>query len=352
MRKRRREEEREAEHPGKRQLAQLDTATRAGVFEELQRASGNRAVQEVLTGAQLQRDTVTAAPAGTVSTRRAYTADWVLSLDGTVVGAVQSVEGLSVKSEVVSTVGPGHEVTKHIGSTAYDPGVLKVGLGMSTGFSDWIGSVFEKKDARKELILHQVDRATGQERTQLELGRTLVTAVEVPQLATDQGEAWLKITIAPEWVRRRAGSGAKVDAKLASDPLDPSTMRFEVKGMGPVSGIKSVGPWGLRQGEKAIGRFGRLEPTKTDYDNLVVTLTDGAKGASAFDAWVEEAVVKGNAGKESERTAVLTVSSKGGRKLKLSFSGVGIFSAEQVARPEAGGRQYGLFVQGASLRIA
>lgn len=64
MAKRRRrweeELERESEHPARPKLAELDRGTRAGVLEELQRAGGNRAFQQVVGGQQLQRE---AAPA-------------------------------------------------------------------------------------------------------------------------------------------------------------------------------------------------------------------------------------------------------------------------------------------------
>jgi hypothetical protein len=359
MPKRRREEDREAEHPGKRQLARLDTATRAGVFEQLQRASGNRAVQEVLAGAQLQRDTVTAAPAAKSSPGETSARDWVLSLDGVVLGRVRSVAGGSVHADVVLESGPGRDVHKHVTSTRYDPVVLEVGLGMGKGFVDWIGDTFDQKLVRKTLILHEVDRATGQEQTQLELEEAMLTGVEVPQLAAgNAGPDWLKFTITSERVRRRAGSGAKVDAKLASDPLSPSTVRFEVSGIGPVAELKSVAPWTFKQGTKLMDpgrvREPELMTTRAEFGNLVVTLAEGAKGAGSgiagFDAWVDDSLVKGNTGKDSERTAVLAVSSNGGRTLELKFSGVGIFAADQLGR--AGGRRYALYVERAVLRIS
>lgn len=63
MAKRRRWEEEELEErerAAKPQLAQLDEGKRAGVVEELQRAGGNRAFQQAVAGARLQRE---AAPA-------------------------------------------------------------------------------------------------------------------------------------------------------------------------------------------------------------------------------------------------------------------------------------------------
>jgi hypothetical protein len=345
-RRRRWEEElEERERSPKPTLARLDEGKRVGVLEELQRAGGNSALQRVV-GAELQRDTATATRPGRPSAPGAVLGDWALSVDGTVVGPVRSVEGLDLKADVISTEHPSGNVSKHIGAPSYTPAVLTVGLGMKTGFYDWIRAVLDRKQVTKDIVLHHVDRATGQTGTELELTRALVTAVEVPQLGAGKGEAWLKITVAPEAVRRTTGSGAKVETKL--DPLDPATARLEVEGMGSVSGIQAIGPWAARQLVKEDPRSG-ARAAKTDFDDLVLTLADGAKGASAFDAWAQDAVIGGNSGKSSERTAVLTVTTKGGKKLELSFSGVGIFSAEQIAR--GGGRKYGLYVSGASLRV-
>ena len=64
MAKRRRWEEeleRELEREGKPKLAELDPAKRAGVVEEIQRSSGNRAFQQVVGTQSLQRE---AAPTG------------------------------------------------------------------------------------------------------------------------------------------------------------------------------------------------------------------------------------------------------------------------------------------------
>src|SRR5918992_296047 len=67
MPKRRRWEEeleRELQRQGKPKLAELDPAKRAGVVEEIQRSSGNRAFQEVVGSQALQREAApTAAPA-------------------------------------------------------------------------------------------------------------------------------------------------------------------------------------------------------------------------------------------------------------------------------------------------
>jgi hypothetical protein len=346
VRKRRREEERE---PEQGQLARLDATTRAGVLEELQRASGNRALRDVVTGGRLQRDaTTTPAKPGTGSTQRAAATAWVLSVEGTVVGSLGSVEGGSIRSEVVEEpVGAGRVSRKHIGSVQYEPFVLGVGLGLGKGLFEWIAAAIDRQVLRKDVILHQVDPESRRETGRLELIDCLLTSVRLPQLGPDEKRpGWIDVTIAPGAVKRQTGSDAQVGTKQTPDPLSPSTARLEISGIGPVSGLTSLAPWTFARGVE-IEEHGRHLPTKADLGNLLLTLGEGTAG---FDDWVDKSMVKGE--REGERTAVLSVSSKGGRKLELSFSGVGIFSAEQIAGAGVGGRRYGLFVERATLRLA
>jgi phage tail-like protein len=346
--------ERKQERSGKPKLADLDASTRAGVLEELQRAGGNSAVQRVF-GAELQRDTATAEKPTRSWTGSTHTTRWALSIDGKIVGGVRSVEGFRVQSEVVEATGSGGISQKHLGSVQFEPGVLQLGLGMGQGFFEWIRDVFSAQHGRKDLILHAVD-ASGHETAQLELAHALLTKVEVPQLAADDASpAWLTLTIAPERVKWHAGSGAKIDAKLDSDPLTPSTVRFEVEKIGRVSELTSVAPWSFEQGAQRlqVGRVreAELKPTESKVGNLMVSLSEAGKGTksaiAAFDAWADNAMIKGNA--DDDRTAVLTVSSKGGKKLELRFSGVGIMSAELLATSEASRRRYGLYVERVTL---
>jgi hypothetical protein len=354
MAKRRRWEdelERKQERSGEPKLADLDPGTRSGVLQELQRAGGNSAVQRVF-GAELQRDTATAEkPKPAMS----WTAtQWALSIDGKIVGGVRSVGGFRVKSEVIESTGSGGVSRKHLGGVEFEAGTIQVGLGMGKEFFEWIRDSFSAKHSRNDLILHSVD-ASGRETSQLELMHTLLTKVEVPQLAADDtSPAWLTLTITPELVRKHAGSGAKIDAKLDSDPLNPSTVRFEVEKIGGVSELSSVAPWTFAQEAQAHrvgrGRDAELEPAGSKLGNLTVSLLEAGKGGKSgiagFDAWAD-AMIKGDA--DDDRTAVLTVSSKGGKKLELSFSGVGIMSADLLATSETRRRRYELYVEGVRL---
>jgi hypothetical protein len=271
LRKRRREEERE---PEQGQLARLDATTRAGVLEELQRASGNRALQEVVVGARLQRDTTATAKPATGSSQRAITAEWVLSVEGSVVGTVGSVEGGSIRSEVVEVpVGAGGAIRKRIGSVQFEPFVLRIGLGLGKGLFEWIAATLDRQVVRKDVILHQVDPESRRETGGFEITDCLLTSVKLPQLGpAEKRPGWIELTIAPEGVKRQAGSGAQVGTKQTPDPLSPSTARLEISRIGPVSGMTSLAPWTFARGVKTDEEHGGHMPTKADLGNLLLTL--------------------------------------------------------------------------------
>ena len=350
MRRRRRWEDEqldERERPAKPRLAQLDEGTRAGVLEQLQRAGGNTALQRVV-GPQLQRDTTTAETPAKRSVGSGSVGTWVLAIDGTVVGPVAAVSGGGARTQVIQQPATGGGVSgKHITGVQYEPVTFKVGLGMAKGFFEWINATAGDKHTSKTLTLHQVD-ASGNEKAQLELNDVWLSRVELPQLsADDTSPAFLTVTAAPERAERKAGSGQKLDTKLGSDPLVPSTVRFEISGIGQVADLKSIAGWflDLKIEESYVGqsRYPTKHATSRKLGNLVLSLAETGKGSSAkFDDWFDDFVVKGNS--RDERTATLTVSSKGGRKLELTFSGVGIVAVEHFAGAD-GGRRYELYVE-------
>jgi hypothetical protein len=343
---RKREKGREEREPEQRRpLERIDPGTRAGVLEQLQQAGGNRAVQEVVAGAQLQRDTTTttAKPQKPPPGRPAI-GSWVLTLDGTVIGPARTVGGFALKGEVVSHVGAGDVVRKRVARTEVEPGVVEVGLGMDKSFYDWVDAALDGTYLRKQLTLHQVD-AAGEEQAKVELGDVIVTGVELPQLGADASSpGWLKVRFAAERLRRSAGAGAKIAGKAAANPLDPVNVRLDVSGIGEVKNLEAVEPWAFKLGIQM--QQGVAVPGASNLGDLSVTVAEG--GNSGFDAWAEDTLLKGKSAEESERTAVLTVAGKDGRKLQLSLH-VGIFHADQLAR--SGGRRYGLYVESAELKV-
>jgi len=342
-----RELEPEAGQLGKPTLARLDTTRRAGVLEDLQRAGGNTAVQRVLGGAQLQRDSRAGA--------RAYVASaWVLSIDGTTV-PVRAVEGGGARAEVIVQAPDQTGFSqKRITNPQYAPVSLQVGLNLG-GLADWIGEALDNKHSQKEVVVHQADQA-GKELRSFEVHDALLTNLAVPKLDVgDAGDAWLRIKLQPGSAKSAAGSGKAVGGKSKLDPLKPSTAQLEISGIGVVTGLRSVEGFEFTQSVIAdeVGRSrSRVHvAARSKLDNLVVTVadTDEKSVKNALDSWFQEFAIEG---KGDERTAVLTVKSHGGKTLTLTFSGVGIAAAEMFGSSTDAGRKYELYAESMSLKVA
>jgi hypothetical protein len=313
------------------------------VLEDLQRAGGNIAVQRVLDGAQLQRDT-------TAGSRTYVASAWTLSIDGTTV-PVAAVEGGGARGDVIVE---SRTNRKHLSGLRFDEVSLKLGLELGP-LADWIESTLGSKYAQKDIVIHQLD-ASGKEVRSIEIRDSLVTRIGVPKLdVSDPGPAWLSVKLQPEFVRARSGSGQAAAGNRKADPLKPSTARLEISGIGVLTELLSVEGFEFTQTIKPFdvgeSRTRVNEPASTELGKLTVTLADKGKqsGKNAFDAWFEGSVIQG---KGEERTAVLTVKSEGGKTLTLTFSGVGIAAAEMFEKSAGGGRKYELYAESMSLKIA
>jgi len=345
----------ERERSTERGLARLDPATRAGVLEALQGSAGNNALQRAV-GPQLQRDTATVDKPAKPLTHPSAAGKLALSIGGKVAGCVRIFSGGGVRSQVVETAGPGGQIEKHVSVMEYEPVVLEVGLGLGAGFFDLLRNAFDYKYSRVPIALHYLD-SSGQERSRLELAEPLLTKLELPELsASTTSPAWLRLTVEAESIKSIAASGAKVDAK-APDPLDPSTVEVEVDKIGRLSNVTSVGRWSFEtpavKDQIGTHQLPSLRPGAPKIGNIKLALSETGKGATsevaALDEWVQ-AVLKGDT--TDERTITLSVSSKGGRKLKLEFLRAGIARADLISLAEGRRRQYEFYADRVRLASA
>ena len=343
MRKTRRwdeEPEREPGRPRKPSLGDLDPATRGGVVEDLQRGAGNSALQQVM-GARLQRD-LTPTRLG-----RDLMTGFAVSIGGTSV-PVRSVEGGSIRAEIATgREGPTGLPDKHPVNVEFDPVTLEVGANANE-LGSWIAKSLDGNFLRQDLTVHQMG-ASGMQ--SLELHQALVTSFGLPELKTNATDpVWLRVKVQPEYARRRTGSDTNVQPAGVPEALNASTTRLEITGVGEVAELQSVAPWQFRQNIKPFtvgeSRTPQIEATSREFGNLGLTVGEG-RGADALTKWAERSMVQGD---RDERKAVLTISGKRG-KLELTFSGVGIMSAELLKSSGRNGRRFELYVERAALKL-
>ncbi|MFL6007641.1 MAG: hypothetical protein ACJ744_15500 [Gaiellaceae bacterium] len=120
------------------------------------------------------------------SSQRGYTAGrFLVELDGSAAGFVESVEGGDVFSDVVmEKVGADGIAHKHLAGVRYDDLTLVVGPNMSKSFFEWIASTLDRKFTRKDGTVSFQDY-TGSEKERLVWQDGLLSELAVAARAAD-----------------------------------------------------------------------------------------------------------------------------------------------------------------------
>lgn len=143
---------------------------------------------------------------------RAYgAAHFLLELDGDKdVGLFKSVEGGNVKTDFIKYQnGAEHGVFQRLGRPKYDDIKISVGAAMGAPFYDWIKEFFAGKAVRKNGAIAAGD-FWYQERARREFFEAMITELTFPKLdGTDKSACFMNVTLSPETVEYKPGSGAK-----------------------------------------------------------------------------------------------------------------------------------------------
>lgn len=277
--------------------------------------------------------------------REAASGAWNFEIDGSRAGVVQSLAGCTVHAAVVNeTAGPDYYVKKHIAQPQYRECVIEVGASESKSLWQWVSASMQQNYTRKDVALIQGT-------LRLELRQTLITGLEIPELrANDTNPAYLKLTLAPEFVRKQPSGGQFTPAR--PEGFTPSTATLELSGIRRVGGLSSVGPWRYDV-PAVVDTIGELrdyarEPGKLNFGSLGVRLSETAADSAvpALDAYFDDFVIQGNSGEANEKEATLAVSSPSGAILQLNLANVGIFDAGLAA---GNLRSYDFYVERATL---
>jgi hypothetical protein len=145
------------------------------------------------------------------SSQRGYTAGrFLVELDGSAAGFVESVEGGDVFSDVVvEKVGADGVAHKHLAGVRYEDLALVVGPNMSRSFFEWIASTLDRKFTRKDGAVSFQDY-TGSEKERLVWQGGLLSEIVFPAVDAGSREgAHLTVKVRPELTQHRKGSGLK-----------------------------------------------------------------------------------------------------------------------------------------------
>lgn len=226
---------------------------------------------------------------------------------------------------------------KKIGSLPRSHIDLSLGANSGKAIQEWIQNTFDNKFIRKDGSIKVEDSTKKAYRT-IDFYNALIESIDFPALdkASKSGD-YLKLKIMPE-ILKFGSTDEKVDQKSAmrygqtAQPFDPSHFKLTITGLATeCAAVTKIDSIVIKQGLTAdnVGSDCnlRLEPTKLDESNLVITLP--MVSAKGFLDWHEKSIADGMAKTSDTKSGSLEYFAKGSSssRFTLNFDGLGLVSA-------------------------
>jgi hypothetical protein len=252
--------------------------------------------------------TSSSSAAATAKDARSYSsANFALSLDGMPVGSLRSAEGgAAVADVVVEKVGEDHVAKKHVAGVKYEELSFEVGFDAKP-VTDWVASTWKGSFARKNGSLQLADfnyNVHGER----QFTNALITGTTIPALdAASKDAAYLKVTIAPEYVREMAGSGkAQTSMNKGMKQWRASNFRL-VLGELETTRVHRIESFTVGQKviESPVGEMRDYEKQAGTlvFPNLKITMAEVS--SPSWAKWHDEFVIKGNSGEAQEKNGAI-----------------------------------------------
>jgi phage tail-like protein len=254
---------------------------------------------------------------------------FALDLDHEMVGWLSSVEGGSVKAEVITqSVGGEMQRTKHLAIPSYEAISVKVGMSMSKSFYQWIRDSWDGKITRKNGSVFSLDHDLTVQHEQ-SFSRALVTETTLPALDGSSKEpGYMTVKFQPEESKHKVASGRKLQANFSQTQKQwlPANFSIDIDGL-DCTRVNKIESLTIKQDVKRLEvgskRLYELEPTKIEFPNLVVTFP--LSNAASWIAWHEDFVIKGNnSGDKEKQASINLLTPKREELLTITCTGLGI----------------------------
>jgi T4-like virus tail tube protein gp19. len=203
---------------------------------------------------------------------------YLLELGGRPVGRLISIEGPTIKSNIITPpISGGGSPLKQIGDAVPSNIKIQFGTGMSRTFYEWIAS---DNPTRKDGAIIAVDSKIS-EVSRIEFANAFVTSFLSPKLDREsKSPSSFMASIQPEQVRFLKGGGKANVSGYIPGPSKQwllSDFRVIISGLEAESStITQIEPFGLTQRSTTnfVGssRYPEFVPTSGTYSNLAVTL--------------------------------------------------------------------------------
>lgn len=256
--------------------------------------------------------------------------NFALELDGKSVGVVAAYQGGNVVADVIEYAsGDALMRRKSLGGLHYEEIVLMTGLGMGTGFWEWVGTMVKGNPVRKSGAIVMADANFNVIR-RMEFKDALITEVSLPTLdAATNDVAQMTIKFRAESTSLKPGTGNLAGGVAAKQKAWlPSNFRIRIGDL-PCGRVSKIEALAIKQ-QVTEYREGddntiRLLPGQLEYPNLVLSFS--AMDSSAWQAFFDDFVLNGNNGDDDELDGTLDLMGSDLKSVlaRLHFLNLGIF---------------------------
>jgi phage tail-like protein len=264
-------------------------------------------------------------------------AHFALELDGNKdVGLFRSIEGGGVKADVMTyEYGEKYERWRQLGKPKFEDIKLQIGMAMSKPFYDWIKDFFDREGARKNGAILAAD-FYYRERARREFTNALIKEVTFPKLdAQDKNAVYMNVTISPEAIAFKPGSGQQV---VASNGMNAQKLwtacnfRLAIDGIDEraTKRVTKIDSFTIKQDIIEYHMGGARAPTKTrgriDYPNIVFYVPE-ADAQPLIDHFTKRAIEGEVRGHSTQRSGIIQTYDNEGKPL----FGVEFFEADLLS---------------------
>ena len=238
-----------------------------------------------------------------------------LELGGQACGLLRSVDGGSIKGEVVTEPPDGeYYVRKQLGPATPEPIELAFDLSVGKPVFDWIAEAWSATQEPRSGRIAFAD-AMLQTNKELFFEQALITSVTFPKLDGASAEAaYFTIVINAELTRFEKASGMLKTTATRTKQWLSSNFRVEIEGLA-CQRVSRVDAFTVPAGD-----------TKSPIDFPDVRITLAQTGAETWDAWHRHFVVEGRSEPENEKTGRLVLLDAGLQEIgSVALAGLGIY---------------------------
>jgi hypothetical protein len=235
-------------------------------------------------------------PAGSSSSGPAadsYAGNYVLTIDGSIVGGVHLIDGCALAASVVTTTVSGVTV-KHLGNPTYEPCTFEFGANATSALWDWFAAAFSGNPVRHSFEF--IRTGSGPLAPEISCQHALMTELSVPDLSPGSSSTFLLTAqVAPDQCTASTSGGLLSNTQVTPfASSDVSVSLSNVTGS-PSSLDGFTFSQAISAGTVGVTRDPTVEPGELHIPNLTLHyLASDTASVAVLKDWFHSFAFQGN----------------------------------------------------------